>query len=287
MKRLILLLLPLFAILPGSGLPAVAAAAGLSRSNEPRVALDVVDRQQGSVIAQYPHRGQTWLAGEPGQRYAVRLRNLGPRRVLVVLSVDGINAITGQTADTGQAGYVLGPWEQLDVEGWRKSMDTVAGFVFVHPDRSYAARTGRPDQLGVIGIAVFDERPSMPAVSQARPWETRAPPLRREHDRMPQAATRAAAAAADAASGAYAFEPSAPGLGTGHGRIESAPAHAAAFERQSRPAQVVQVRYDSWRSLLARGVPVAAPRTSRGWNDMPQAFPNRFVPDPPCCATEW
>ena len=139
----------LLAALAGAG-----PAAALSRAPSPAVTLEIVDRDDGQDLAQYRHRGQAWVAGEPGHRYAVRLRNQGPQRVLVVLSVDGVNAISGQTADTGQAGYVLGPWQALEVDGWRKSMDAVARFVFVDPARSYAAQTGRPDNVGVIGIAV-------------------------------------------------------------------------------------------------------------------------------------
>ncbi|HRF84720.1 MAG TPA: hypothetical protein PLO34_09895, partial [Pseudoxanthomonas sp.] len=90
-------------------------------------------------------------------------------------------------------------------------------------------------------------------------------------------------AGSDAAAGAYAPYPTAPGLGTGHGRIESSPAHATAFDRQSRPIQVTQVRYDTWRGLLAHGVPVTPPQPRRRWGDAPQAFPQGFVPDPPCC----
>ncbi len=51
------------------------------------------------------------------------------------------------------------------------------------------------------------------------------------------------------------------------------------FERASRsPAQVLQLRYDSARNLRARGILVDSPsRLPRE----PQAFPNRYVPDPP------
>ncbi|HSX64313.1 MAG TPA: hypothetical protein VLF15_06260, partial [Pseudoxanthomonas sp.] len=65
--------------------------------------VDIVDRDSGQWLPQYPHRHDTWVAGRPGHRYAVRLTNTSGRRVLVVLSVDGVNAVTGQTADPAQA----------------------------------------------------------------------------------------------------------------------------------------------------------------------------------------
>jgi hypothetical protein len=97
------------------------------------------------------------VAGERGHRYAVRLYNDSPRRVLVVLSVDGVNAISGEDADPSQTGYVLNPGQRADITGWRKSQDEVAQFVFSSPSGSYASRTGRPDNIGVVGVAVFEE----------------------------------------------------------------------------------------------------------------------------------
>ena len=65
-------------------------------------------------------------------------------------------------------------------------------------------------------------------------------------------------------------------LGTGHGRREDSPAQYVSFERAtSAPAEVVTLYYDSYPSLLARGVirepvPVAP---------LPRPFPG-FTPDP-------
>jgi hypothetical protein len=53
---------------------------------------------------------------------------------------------------------VLEPWQSTEIAGWRKSMDDVAQFVFTDLPDSYAARTGRPRNVGVVGIAVFAKR---------------------------------------------------------------------------------------------------------------------------------
>ena len=47
----------------------------------------------------------------------------------------------------------------VEIDGWRKSMDEVAAFYFTALPDSYAARTGRPDNVGVIGVALFREEP--------------------------------------------------------------------------------------------------------------------------------
>ena len=73
-------------------------AACVPAQARPLVDVSVVDRDSGQWLPQHPHRGEVWVAGTPGHRYSVRLANTTGERVLVVLSVDGINAVTGQTA---------------------------------------------------------------------------------------------------------------------------------------------------------------------------------------------
>ncbi|HRO26505.1 MAG TPA: hypothetical protein PLD19_03615, partial [Luteimonas sp.] len=174
---------------------ALAALAGVSAAAapaaaQPLVRLDVVDRDSGRWLPEYPHRRETWIAGTPGHRYGVRLTNTSGERVLVVLSVDGVNAVTGQTADPAQAGYVLAPYQSTEITGWRKSYQDVAQFVFTALPDSYAARTGRPDNVGTIGIAVFRER------IHVRPYPLPSPPIARGDD---YAKSRSAAPAAQSA----------------------------------------------------------------------------------------
>jgi hypothetical protein len=227
------------------------------------VRLSIVDRGSGAELPRYPGRGQQWIAGAPGHRYAVRLSNLGGERLLVVLSVDGVNAVSGETAAARQAGYVLDPWETADIDGWRKSLDDVAAFVFTDLGDSYAARTGRPDNVGVIGIAVFRERVPPGAPPPAARSAAQAPAPRDAGTRM-----------------AKATEPTAEAqvLGTGHGEREWSPIGTTDFVRASRlPAQVSELRYDTARRLAALGI---LPRW-RPAPAAPRAFPGGFVPDPP------
>lgn len=252
----------------------VAAAACQPLSAQPLVRMDVIDRDTGQWLPEYRHRGDAWIAGTPGHRYSVRLTNTTGARVLVVLSVDGVNAVSGETADPAQGGYVLMPWQSAEISGWRKSLDDIAQFVFTDLPDSYAARTGRPANVGTIGIAVFRER------QQPVPPPYHAPPIARGDDRS-EAKARAAAPAAEASSAADSAYGGVArqSIGTGHGEREWAPVQRTGFERASRrPDQVVQIRYDDERSLVAMGV-LPRPNAYRRWNG-PQAFPGGFVPDP-------
>lgn len=257
----------------------IAATACAPLSARPLVDVAVIDRDAGDWLPTYPHRGQQWIAGAPGHRYAVRLTNTSDQRVLVVLSVDGVNAVTGQNAHPSQAGYVLEPWQSTEINGWRKSMEDVAQFVFTDLPDSYAARTGRPDNVGVIGVAVFEE------AGPVYRYDYPVPIARgeREADDRYRAGNDAAKAAAPAAAESRSADAmAAQSIGTGHGQREWSPVSHTGFTRASRsPAQVTQLRYDDYQTLVARGVLPRYPRYPDYRNREPRAFPNGFVADPP------
>ena len=284
-RRLLLTLLAVAATSACTSMP-VCAAGNL-------VDMQIVDRNRGDVLATWRSRGANYVAGRPGDRYAVRLTNRSGARVLVVLSIDGVNAVSGETASTGQTGYVLGPWASAEITGWRKNYSEAAAFYFTALPDSYAARTDRPDNVGVIGAAVFRERVQQPV---QRPFDSQPPissnrldgDMRQEPERRAQAAG-STGAAADASSERSAAAPAASPppmrdrdslaksekLGTGHGEREYSPTTQTTFERaSSQPAEVVQVRYDSYANLVAGGV-IGRPRPPL----LPDPFPG-FVPDP-------
>ncbi|MEO7010561.1 MAG: hypothetical protein ABI156_15535 [Caldimonas sp.] len=247
----------------------------------------IVDRSAHELLPTYRHRGSDWVAGQPGNRYAVQMTNRSDGRVLVVLSVDGVNAISGETAAFGQTGYVLAPHSSAEITGWRKSYREAAAFYFTSLADSYAARTDRPENVGVIGAAVYRERARWP---EPRSSFEAAPPVAKRDESSPRepaqaadnaapqadsAAPRGEAEARSAAPAAAATGRLRERLGTGHGEREYSPTSQVAFERASRePAEVVKLRYDSYASLVELGV-------IGGWREpyAVQPFP-RFAADP-------
>jgi hypothetical protein len=270
----------------------IALSLGLSATAHAGSILDlnVVDRDTGAVLATYWHDGKMFVPGTPGHRYAVRMKNKINERVLAVLSVDGVNAISGKTASPDQDGYVLDPHQMTEVDGWRKSMSEVAEFNFTSLGSSYAAKTGRPDNVGVIGVAVFRERPPKfegraDKITEAQP----APPAPASMPAPSATADAAAVTPSQNAAGAArerdrsesSFARAMPkpqeSLGTGHGAREESVVTYTNFEREgSRPNEIDSMWYDSFNNLVARGV-IVVPRPIR--RD-PQPFPNEFVPDP-------
>jgi hypothetical protein len=253
---------------------AILAALSLSAHAVGRFAdISLYDRIAGRELPVHWHEGQAYVVGQPGNEYQIVFRNRAHEDLLGVVSVDGVNVLSGETAHTQQSGYVVGRREKVDIRGWRKSMGEIAAFYFTSLGDSYAARTGRPDNVGVIGVALYKRKPSYvpPIAMQAAPEpDSNAAPKREMRDAP--ASAPAPAASESSSSGKLHADASSP-LGTGHGRREESQARFVNFERAtSMPIETILIRYDSYPNLVARGI-IITERT-------PRAFPG-FVADPP------
>jgi hypothetical protein len=263
---------------------ALLAVASLSAHAVGHLAdVSIVDRATGRQIPVHWKNGRAYVVGRPGAGYQVTVRNTRGEDVLAVVSVDGLNVMNGETANPSQSGYVISPWNRVEVRGWRKSMDEVAAFYFTSLGDSYAARTDRPDNVGVIGVALFQRKREpvyAPDVSQSAPWErerqkdSKARP-ESSSDSLGRLQNSAPASRVATAPPPMAQAPSAP-LGTGHGQREESRVRWVEFERATeQPAETIAIYYDSYENLVALGVvrPSPSPRD-------PNPFPTAFAPDP-------
>ena len=249
------------------------------------VTIDVYDRTQGETLAIHPLDSQRYVVGTPGHEYAIRIRNETSRRILAVTSVDGVNVVTGETAAPEQSGYVIEAGGSVEIAGWRRSLERTSAFYFTDLGDSYAARTGRPRNVGVIGVAVFHElvRPMISSFLRDKvlAHENEGDPRARA-ERADAAAPAAPAEDAAAASGRLAAsEPRqmlSNKLGTGFGRDEASLVQRVRFERAtSAPAESISIQYDRRDNLIAMGV-LPRPRYAQ---KTPDPFPAmRFVPAP-------
>ena len=245
----------------------------------------VISRATGQRIPVYVHQGRLYVPGTPGERYAVYVANRTGQRVMAVVSVDGINVVTGETASADQNGYVLSPGQWFEINGWRKNMNEVASFYFTRLPDSYAARTDRPGHVGVIGVAAFREW------QRPRPLpQPMTPPLSKRDANAHEAESRAqsdtaAGAPATSAPEDAATQEAARGriperqekIGTGHGERERSEVVYTNFRRATgHPAETLTLYYGTRANLVARGViPGPTPLV------VPNPFPGgRFVPDP-------
>lgn len=239
--------------------------------NADMVSVEVVDGMQGQPFAIFNSSRGTFVGGTTGVPYQLRLRNLSANRVLVVVSVDGVNVVSGETASAQQTGYVIDAFGDVTIDGWRKSMSEVARFVFSAPGQSYASRTGRAGNVGVIGVAVFPEAQRTPR--QMAPNSSNGGEVQKS---APAAAESNGRYSADSARA-----PAAPGLGTAHGDRQVSEAQTTEFKRASaRPSEVIEISYDTLDNLTRRGIALRHPVMNQPRR--PSPFPaDGFVPDPP------
>jgi hypothetical protein len=265
-----------------------------------------VQDESGRELPTFHHAGQAFVLGRFGERYDVRVENHTGRRVEAVVSVDGRDVVSGGMGDfVHERGYLIDAHDQVVIEGFRQSWEQVAAFRFTSPKDSYSARMGTPQNVGVIGVAVFPER-QREAIAHPLTAPRASMPARRDAPAQDQSAPRAKAERASAAASglssvsgadserksaapepsAAAARPSTDNLGTVYGESVASAVHEAAFERadRTRPSEVIALRYDDHDGLLARGIAVDPPAVREQRPQCgPQAFPRsgRFAPPPP------
>ncbi len=142
----------------------------LSKSASPYT-VNVID-QHGDTADVYQRAGRFYVMGSAGQRYSIRVTNPTARRVEAVVSVDGLDVIDGKAADFAhKRGYVVPAHGELKIDGFRTSQSQVATFRFSSVSNSYAGRKGVARNVGVIGVALFEEKAAPEII-----YEQRLPP---------------------------------------------------------------------------------------------------------------
>ncbi len=238
----------------------------------------VHDRAENRALPVYQHQGRYYVVGRPGNEYQIRVRNRSGADVLAVVSVDGVNAVSGETANWSQTGYVLAPHQAFDIKGWRKSLRARGG-VLLHGASELLRRANRPP-----GQRRRDRRGGVPQEARARSahsaraacrWSAATlPPSHGAGRTHPRRTHRAPRRAMPRARRLPRPEKSAS-LGTGHGRSETSRVTYTQFERATaHPEEVVAIHYDTYANLVALGV-IRGPRIAT-----PSPFPGQFVPDP-------
>ena len=109
---------------------------------------------------------RSYVIGEAGRRYTIVIKNRTNARFECIISVDGLDVLDGKAAAFSKRGYLVDPGGELEVDGFRQSTEQVAAFRFGSVRGSYAnQKHGETRNVGVIGVALFNERGSNPV-----PW---------------------------------------------------------------------------------------------------------------------
>jgi len=273
----------------------------------------IVENSKGQPLLGSLRKGQIYVGGEKDQQYQVRVRNLSYQRICVVVTVDGRNVNTGEPGSWEGSGMVLGPREEHVFKGWRTSNDEVAAFRLGAKEDSYSAQSGTPENVGVIGVAVFDEkvRPATFTIThvypQSNPWHV--DPWGAQRRGMPWLGTEGGTGGYvptqptvtySGGSGTFGASvqscvtndavplsykgPNRGGilrsvqtqqLGTEFGEALADKVTNTTFDRAtSSPAEVMTIRYDSVDNLRRQGLlPLEKPMQEPKKPAQPQAFP--------------
>jgi len=214
----------------------------------------------GRPIVEYANKNNIFVEGKKGSEYTLKIRNNSDRKALVVLSVDGLSIITGQTASKNDGGYVVDAYNSIEIPGWRLNDQDVASFQFGSLPQSYAAQMGKPENIGVIGGVFYLEKVKQPSYSDD--YKTLAGgPMR--------------------GAGGGSFGATSKGIGTGFGRRQEHQVKNVKFDPESFSSAQITLRYDDREGLEKRGIHVSSPhpRADRVLNADP--FPREAGCKPP------
>jgi hypothetical protein len=121
------------------------------------VEIQMVDAS-GRPFSALRHGDRLIAMGDPGERYSLFVHNRTRERFEVVATVDGLDVLDGEDGSLSKRGYLLDAFSSVVIDGFRRSDAEVAAFRLGNVARSYAASKGKARNVGVIGIALFDEQ---------------------------------------------------------------------------------------------------------------------------------
>jgi hypothetical protein len=266
MKRAVLSLLAILATTCGGAQPGATPSMTELSSDEVRIWFTSGDE----TLPIYSVDGAYYLLGTQGRRYEVALANTTDGRLEAVVSVDGRDVVTGDVADfRSQRGYVIMPGEEIYIKGFRSSLNEVAAFRFVRASDSYAARMGDRGNVGVVGVAVFEEAEDAPIA------------IAGGQEAVSVSRAKAMSEKADLGEG--------EALGTEYAETIDSAAEIVPFKRRSqhRPAELFAVYYDDRQGLERLGIALPEEARPRAAIAGPNPFPgvpdehSAFAPAPP------
>ena len=273
--------------------PEIAVDVAPAKTRAPYDVQIIKQDGQGSVetLPTYALKDRFYVEGAAGERYTIHVTNPTSSRVEAVVSVDGLDAVDGEAGDLRKRGYIVPAYGEVNIEGFRTSLDDVATFRFSSVADSYAGQKGKARNVGVIAVAIFEEAGAPPeqqivgdnydyrrdveddlANASAKKDAPPPPPSARHHRAAPATTASAPSAPAPAAGKAanaerdgaadddareYSEAQRRPGLGTEFGESRYSSATYTRFVRATdRPIAIAELRYNDAAGLTALDIPL-------------------------------
>ncbi|MFA7301805.1 MAG: hypothetical protein WC069_05865 [Candidatus Shapirobacteria bacterium] len=216
----------------------------------------------GHSAKEYLHKASYYIEGKQGSKFSLRMRNNSGTRVLFVPTVDGLSVMSGKEASFESRGYIVNAYSSVTVDGWRTSNDNVAEFFFSSPKGSYAVKSKKGGNLGVIGCAVFKEKQSQPLSWRMTTSKSDFPITlggsagNSGTGNIPPQIYSLSSASLNCSSQAPSFKAE---LGAGFGKDKYSPVVAVDFDKESSPEEVFSIFYNTRKNLEEMGVEFRKP----------------------------
>ena len=113
-------------------------------------------------VPEYVKNDSVFIEGKENSEYSIKVKNHNGYRVKCVLGVDGLNIVDsnliGDSKD--EIGYILDPYQETIIKGYRIDEKSVSSFKFVAKNAAYA-NTDKGQEgktTGVISVKVYREK---------------------------------------------------------------------------------------------------------------------------------
>ena len=219
----------------------------IARSLRDTVEVSVLVGGVEQPLYRRPWDGKIFVAGTPGQPYTLRVKNLVSGRIEVINTVDGRHTLDDEPGDIQRnRGLVFGGHSTGAFSGWRISDQQTREFIFGSPERSIAAQaTGSTENVGVIGFAVYRERPhyDQPAFRGATRGGLES-----------FGTTRGATKGGPATFGGESYATRGGSLGTGMGATQDDRVGHTSFNRDGTEPDMLVIGYETEEVLRMQGI---------------------------------
>lgn len=132
----------------------------------------------GKPMREYYHKDKFYIEARQNSEYSVKIKNHSHKKIMAVLSIDGIDVLKGKNAIDAESGYIINPYSSTEIKGYRIDDDNVVTFKFDDGKKSYSTQveqkfdkkkiekvqkgeTAPSKNNGVIGVRIWEEKEPM------------------------------------------------------------------------------------------------------------------------------
>lgn len=236
----------------------------------------------GKPVREYLHKSRHYIEGRQNTEFELYLKNNSSKRVEAIFSVDGLDVLDGKTANSKKTGYLIPAWGSIRIDGWRLNDTEVARFQFASQEKSYASAKGSPRNIGVIGVAVFNEKQAIRIPWYGNWWQNHsqlcggqlgdftkgrrgtgnAEPFITWNDSTNVSFNSGEVKCSNTlgSSRGVSMTNASQGLGTAFGRVAESKVTTVHFERESeQPNEILELRYNDAENLELLGIKIGQP----------------------------